>query len=67
VRYVDGDDIIRFTEVAIVDDAPTGIWVTGIPENARLISAGQNYLREGARVTVLTVSDLTASEQTANE
>ncbi len=67
VRYVDGDNTIRFTEVAIVDDAPTGIWVTGIPENARLISAGQDYLREGVRVTVLTVPDLTASKQTANE
>ncbi len=50
VRYVDGSDTVRFTEVSVVDDAPDGIWVTGIPDGANLLVAGQDFLREGVKV-----------------
>ena len=50
VRYVDGTDTVQFTEVTIVDDAQDGIWVTGIPEGANLLTAGQDFLREGVKV-----------------
>jgi len=50
VRYVDETDIVRFTEVSVVDDAPDGIWVTGIPDGVNLLTAGQDFLREGVKV-----------------
>ncbi len=50
VRYVDDADTVRFTEVSVVDDAPDGIWVTGVPEGANLLLAGQDFLREGVKV-----------------
>lgn len=50
VRYVDDQDTVQFTEVRVVDDAPDGIWVAGIPEGANLLSAGQDFLREGVTV-----------------
>jgi multidrug efflux system membrane fusion protein len=50
VRHVDGDDIIQFAEVTIVDDAPDGIWVTGLPDGTRILAAGQDFVREGIRV-----------------
>ena len=51
VRYVDAEDIVQFTEIRVVDDAPGGVWVTGIPEDALLLTAGQDYVREGITVT----------------
>ena len=54
VRYVDHDEIIQFAEVTIVDDASDGIWVTGLPDGVNLLTAGQDYLREGIKVTALT-------------
>lgn len=51
VRFVDGSDTVQFTEVNVVDDAPDGIWVTGIPEGADLLTAGQDFLREGVKVS----------------
>jgi len=51
VRYVDSDDVIQFSEVSVVDDAPDGIWVTGLPAGVNLLAAGQDYLREGIKVT----------------
>ncbi|MDJ0921580.1 MAG: efflux RND transporter periplasmic adaptor subunit [Henriciella sp.] len=52
VRYVDGDDVIQFTEVVIADDAAEGVWVTGIPDGVNLLAAGQDYLREGVKVAI---------------
>ncbi|MEL7129303.1 MAG: efflux RND transporter periplasmic adaptor subunit [Pseudomonadota bacterium] len=51
VRHIDDQDVVRFSEVVVVDDAGTGIWVEGLPPSARLLSAGQEYIREGALVT----------------
>lgn len=50
VRYVDADDIVQFAEVRVIDDAADGIWVSGIPSGANLLTAGQDYLREGVKV-----------------
>lgn len=51
VRYVDTSDLVQFTEVSIVDDAPDGIWVTGVPSGVNLLAAGQDYLKEGVKVS----------------
>lgn len=51
VRYVDTTDIVRFTEISIVDDAPDGVWVTGVPAGVNLLVAGQDYLKEGVKVS----------------
>ena len=53
VRYIDDADIVRFAEVTIVDDAADGIWVTGIPDGTRILAAGQDFVREGISVDVL--------------
>ena len=50
VRYVDDQNVVQFSEVSIVDDALDGIWVAGVPEGANLLSAGQDFLREGVTV-----------------
>ena len=51
VRYVDASDMVQFTEVSIVDDAPGGIWITGVPAGVNLLAAGQDYLKEGVKVS----------------
>ena len=51
VRFVDDTNIVQFAEVAIVDDAVDGIWVTGIPAGVNLLTAGQDYLKEGVEVS----------------
>ncbi len=58
VRYVDKENIIQFAAVQIVDDGEDGIWVTGIPDTARLLSAGQDFVREGIEVTTLSSEGL---------
>ena len=58
VRYVDTEDRVQFAEVQVIDDAPDGIWITGIPSGVNLLAAGQDYLKEGVLVSPQPVEGL---------
>ncbi|WP_079254015.1 efflux RND transporter periplasmic adaptor subunit [Endozoicomonas arenosclerae] len=52
IKWVDGGDQVHFTPVDIVKSEASGIWLTGIPASARLITRGHGFVREGDRVIV---------------
>ena len=56
VRIVESDNTVHFAPIEIVDEADTGAWVTGLPEQARIIALGQDYLDEGLTVNPVPVS-----------
>jgi len=49
VRTVE-NGIVRFKPVQIVSDNPDGMWVTGLPNKAEVITVGQEFVSEGSRV-----------------
>lgn len=46
VRVVEQDGKVVFIPVEIADDEQQSMWVTGIPDKARLIVQGQDFVRE---------------------
>lgn len=50
VKTVDDDDRVAFHPVQVVRTAPDGVWVTGLPDVARLITVGQGFVATGQRV-----------------
>lgn len=52
LRGVDGDNRVVFYPVRIVEDAPDGAWVTGLPGVVRLITVGQEFVAAGELVSV---------------
>ena len=50
VKTVDADNKVAFIPVTIVGDEPDGIWVTGLPEEATVITVGQDYVLAGETV-----------------
>lgn len=50
VKLVDAEDHVAFAPVTIIDDTPEGMWITGLPERSRVITVGQEFVREGQRV-----------------
>ncbi|MEF8792124.1 efflux RND transporter periplasmic adaptor subunit [Thiohalorhabdus sp.] len=50
IKTVTGDDRVAFHAVELVRAEPDGVWVTGLPQRARLITVGQGFAREGERV-----------------
>lgn len=50
VKYVDDREVVQFAPVTIVEDTLDGMWVTGIPDQVRLITVGHEYVKEGQKV-----------------
>ena len=50
VRIVVPGNTVRFVPVKIIDDTADGIWLSGLPSVADLITVGQEFVRDGDRV-----------------
>ena len=50
LRVVDAQSIVRFAPVSIVDDEAEALWVSGLAPGLRIITRGQDFIREGEKV-----------------
>jgi len=50
VRVVDDSETVHFHPISIIEDTPTGAWVTGLEGMVRLIIVGQEFVKEGQQV-----------------
>lgn len=50
VKTVNAENIVEFHAVQIIGDGPDGVWLTGLPERARLITVGQDFVLAGQEV-----------------
>ena len=57
VKTVGEDDHVVFHEVEIVRAQSDGVWVSGLPEEARIITVGQGFVSAGERVDPQPVDD----------
>ena len=57
VRIVE-DGIVRFVPVRMIRDTANGVWLSGLPEEANVITVGQEFVTEGVAVDV-TYEELT--------
>lgn len=62
LRLVDDKDIAGFLPVELIDDTEAGFVVTGVPQGARVIVAGQDLVRDGE---IVQVKELTRAEAEA--
>lgn len=49
---IEEDGVVRFVPVEVADAQMGGIWATGLPENVRIITVGQGFVRDGEAVRV---------------
>ena len=47
VKTVDDADKVRFIPVEILREDPSGLWIMGLPDRARLIVVGQDFVLDG--------------------
>ena len=52
VRTVTADNRVEFKEISILEDTNSGMWVSGLGEEARIITLGQEYVFQGQTVNV---------------
>jgi multidrug efflux system membrane fusion protein len=61
VRTVEAAGTVAFMPVSVVEDEQSSMWVAGLPDSARVIVEGQDFVREGQRVEAMAASDRTAN------
>jgi len=64
IKILDSDNIVNFIPVELVGDDEKGVWVTGLPDRAIIITLGQEYVVPGSKVT--TVNRKKESRSTAS-
>ena len=52
VRIVNEADLVEFKPVELIGEEKDGIWVTGLPDTATIITVGQEYVFDGEKVVV---------------
>lgn len=57
VKTLTGDNTVQFTELRIVRSDTGGVWVSGIPDQARLIVVGQGFVNLGETVDPIMVEN----------
>jgi len=50
IRTINETHVVEFHRVTILADAPDGVWVTGLPNRASVITVGQELVTAGERV-----------------
>ncbi|MGB8812648.1 MAG: efflux RND transporter periplasmic adaptor subunit [Paracoccaceae bacterium] len=62
LRVVGADNIAHFAPVTIIDDTEQGLIVAGVPQDVRIIVAGQDLVQDGDAVIVTEMSPAQAIE-----
>ena len=52
VRIVDAKKRVQFVPVKIVEEAASGVWISGLPKSVMIITVGQEYVTIGQEVKV---------------
>ena len=58
VKIVTADDKVRFIVADIAMSDADGVWLTGLPAEATIITVGQGYVADGSVVTAVPESDV---------
>ena len=60
VRTVDGQGKVAFVRTTILEDDQRAMWLAGLPDSARVIVQGQDFVREGNLVDAVATAEVSA-------
>ena len=56
IRVVNTKNEVEFRAIEIMEDTTEGLWISGLPASARIITLGQEYVFQGQVVEVKEMS-----------
>ena len=56
IRTVNKDNQVELNQIEILEESIEGIWISGLPQNTRIITVGQEYVFQGQTVNVKEIS-----------
>ena len=63
VKLVDDASTVRFTPVQILREGADGLWITGLPQDARMIVVGQDFVLDGQVVRAVDTAPSGSTQQ----
>jgi len=63
VKTVDADNKVVFHPIQLLEDTADGVWVTGLPQKARIITRGQEYVSPGQEVIAVDANNTQNDEK----
>ena len=55
IRILDDEDRVHFINVDIISDTQNGVWISGLPDQIRLITVGQGLVFAGQQVDAVNI------------
>jgi multidrug efflux system membrane fusion protein len=59
IKIVDENNIVRFHVINIIKHTPEAIWFGGLPDNIKVITVGQDFVKEGQKVIPVNSKEVT--------
>jgi multidrug efflux system membrane fusion protein len=60
VRTIGENNVVEFFSIVIIEDTTEGVWITGLPDTAQLITVGQEFVLTGQTVEPVYPADSSA-------
>ncbi|MBX7146010.1 MAG: efflux RND transporter periplasmic adaptor subunit [Alphaproteobacteria bacterium] len=51
IKIIDQNNTVKFIPITVAEDTLEGIWITGLPDEITLITVGQEFVKDGEKVT----------------
>lgn len=58
IKTVNEEDVVEFYKTQIIGSSADGVWITGLPEKAEIITVGQGFVLPGATVQAVEESSI---------
>lgn len=56
VRIADKENKAKFVAISVVEDGRESVWVTGLPDETRIIVVGQDFVKDGDEIEAVAAS-----------
>jgi len=66
LRILNADNTVGFVPIDLIDDSPTGLVLSGVPQNAKIIVAGQDLVSDGETVNAVPADSTLITGSTVN-
>ena len=66
IRTIDGDGLVAFRSIELIEDTSRGAWISGLDTISTIITVGQDYVSQGEKVSIALDSRFTDSNERIN-
>ena len=62
IKIVNEQDQVEFLPVQVIRSSADGVWISGLPDGARIITVGQGFVQAGDKVVAVDEADIASGE-----